>query len=56
MDERTYIVEVYKENGNTMVHISAEGASGCKYKVHNPQDVGYLVGEYIENFNNGREN
>ena len=50
MIERTYEVEIYSENGETKVYISADGASGCKYKVDSPADVGKCLADYISNF------
>ena len=50
MIERTYEVEIYSENGETKVYISADGASGCKYKVNSPAEVGKCLEDYIENF------
>ena len=50
MKDRVYEVEIYTENGQTMVYISADGASGCKYKVSSPVDVGKCLADYISNF------
>ena len=50
MKDRAYEVEIYTENGQTMVYISADGASGCEYKVDSPADVGKCLADYISNF------
>ena len=50
MKDRVYEVEIYTENGQTMVYISVDGASGCKYKVSSPADVGKCLADYISNF------
>lgn len=51
MKERTYSVEIYKdEDDKTMVYISSKNASGCKYNVNSPDEVGQLVANYIATF------
>lgn len=55
MKERTYIVEVYEENGKDMVFIATDlsnrtSATGCKYEVNSPEEVGQYLADYIKNY------
>lgn len=55
MKERIYIVEVYEENGKDMVFIATDLsnrtlATGCKYEVNSPEEVGQYLADYIKNY------
>lgn len=48
MENRLYEVEIFTdEDGITKVHIAADGASGCSYKVENEGQIGKYVADYV---------
>ena len=51
MENRLYEVEIFTdEDGITKVHIAADGASGCSYKVENQAQIAEHITEYFANF------
>lgn len=50
MKNGIYIVDIYTEDGKQMCYIATQNSSGCKYEVKNSEDVGKLITDYLESY------
>ena len=47
---RSFEIELYDEDGKQYIHLSTDGASGCKYLISDTMEIGERVADYIYDY------